>query len=106
MKKAEMVLDEIQTDGAKYFITPMPGSAISEQDTPQLLDVEIEGGVETQLEISAEIFPPLGSSGRKRYDGRIQGEGSGDGDPSFADAIRNTAVSCEPANPLSRRMIL
>lgn len=106
MKKAEMVLDEIQMDGAKYFITPMPGTAISEKDTPWLVDVEIEGEGETQLELSAETFPPLGSSDGKRYDGRIQGEQSGNIHLSFADAIRHTGVSCEPANPLSRRLIL
>lgn len=99
MKKADMVLDEIQMDDAKYFITPMPG-------TPPPVDVKIEGEAETQLEISAKTFPPLGSSDRKRYDGLSQGERSGNVHLSFADAVRNAGVSCEAANPLSTRLIL
>lgn len=99
MKKAEMVLDVIQMDGAKYFITPMPS-------TPPLVDIESEDEAEMQLELSTETFPPLGSSDRKQYDGLTQGERSGNMHLSFADAIRNTGVPDEPANPLTRRLIL
>lgn len=72
MKKADMVLDVCHKGEAKYFITPMPGSAVSERDTSRPADVEVAGEAETQLELSPDTFPPLGSPDSMRHDGRSQ----------------------------------